>query len=121
MDGKHWTRWGIVAGLVGAALLGVVMWLYCSPREHTFAETDQGKFRLISKCKYTGTSTYSAYVSVYMGAREILTTNVSPGYDLLSECIDSSIQTVVVLEQENRLQITMKNGEIKTIELLGSR
>lgn len=96
---------------------------YCYIAEHTILAVKQDSiikpdvFTINSICKAVDAFTFAPYVSVKLNNFEVLTTAVTPGYDTLGDCL-SSIEQVQILEIERKLQIHLKSGEIKKVDII---
>lgn len=98
--------------------LGSAIYYYYYESEHIISSTRQNEFAITSKCKTAGVFTFAPYVSIQLNGIEVLTTQVSQGYDTLGDCLRSSIKQVKVIEAERKVQILMQNGQMKEIDLI---
>ncbi len=101
---------------------------YCYVAEHTILSVEQNsvikrdrftnKFTITAKCKAVSAFTFAPYVSVRINGFEALTIAVNPGYDLLGDCMRSSVERVELSEIENKVRIYMKSGQIKEANII---
>lgn len=89
------------------------VYYYFYAKEHLISNVQQNEFTIISRCQRAGTFTFAPYVSVHFNGVEILTVKVNQGYDTIGDCPKSSFKEVRVFEDERKIQIQMRNGEVK--------
>ncbi|MBA2621521.1 MAG: hypothetical protein H0U87_10010 [Acidobacteria bacterium] len=107
--------------LILTVLSLVSCYYYYYDTEYVISSARYKQFTITSKCKVITAGTIAPYVSLHLGETEILSTMVDQGYDILRDCMESSIDRVEVNEPENRIQIYMKNGETKELNIIATK
>lgn len=107
-------------------LIGMVAFFYgyCFVAEHEILSFKQktsfesAEFTITAKCRPIDAFTSVPYVSVYIGEMEIVTTSVNAGYDFTTQCMNSSVKHVQLIESERKIKIYMQNGQVKEIPII---
>jgi hypothetical protein len=93
---------------------------YYYDTDYVISSVKYKRFTITSKCKAITSGTIAPYITMYLGTTEIVTAMVDSGYDIPRDCMESSIDHIVVNEKDNKLQIYLKNGERKELNIIGT-
>ncbi len=106
-------------------ILIAVFYHYCYISDHLISSVTheslidkKDKYILTSECRAVSFDTFAPYVSVQVNNFKVLTTAVNAGYDTLGDCMKSSIERLQFIESEGKVQIYMKNGQVKEISII---
>lgn len=101
-----------------------IFYSYCFVIEHEIlsikqnASFENDKFTITAICRPVDAFTSAPYVSIKLNDFEVVTTAVNAGYDFTSDCLQSSIKDVQLIEDERKVKIYMKDGQIKEIPII---
>ncbi len=97
---------------------------YCFVAEHEIlsvkqqSSTEGFEYTITATCRPISIGTSTPYVSVKLNDFEIVTTAVNSGYDFTTDCLNSSVKDVQLIEAERKVKIYMKNGHVKEIPII---
>jgi hypothetical protein len=101
-----------------------IVYVYCFVAEHEIlsvkqkASFENHEFTIKAICRPVEAFTSAPSVNVRLNDLEIVTTMVNSGYDLTTDCINSSVKNVRLVESERKVEIYMKDGKIKEIPII---
>lgn len=106
---KEHLRWWV--------LLAALAMVSCGPGDTSFRSGKVGDYSFEASCEYTGTETYTPYVSIRLGQRLLVKAAVDQGYDTVHDCEASSVSSVETSEDGNSFIIRKPDGSARLISL----